>query len=199
MATNLSIQQGATFGQVLNWATGPVIYKPISAITKAAPAVISSTAHGIPPNWLVAVVSVLGMAQINAANSPPKQSDFVPATVVDANTISLDSVNAAGYSAYQSGGYLQFLSPVDLTGFTARMSIKDKVGGTELLRLTTENSRIAIDATNKTITLTIDAVTTQAITWTRGVFDLEMVSPAGVVDTILSGSVTVVPAVTLPA
>ncbi|MBK8773003.1 MAG: hypothetical protein IPM06_21580 [Rhizobiales bacterium] len=56
------------------------------------------------------------------------------------------------------------------------MSIKDVVGGTELLRLDTTNARIALDNAAKTIALTISAADTAAITWLEGVYDLELVS-----------------------
>lgn len=197
MAQNFTILQGKTFSQVIRWETKPIVYKAITAITKAAPARITATAHGIPDGWRVAIVSAKGMTQINAKNTPPKDSDFTPSTFVDANTIELNSVNAADYTAYTSGGYVQYNTPKSLTGFTARMAIKDRVGGTVLLALdSTVNNRIAIDQTTFTITLTVSATDTAAITWTDGVYDLEMVDPAGVVSQLLSGAIKVVKEVT---
>ena len=191
------IEQGRTFQHVLRWEAPPYIYKPITAITANAPARITSAAHGIPDGWRVAVVSVKGMTQINAANNPPKAADFKRATVVDANTIELNDVNSADYKAYTSGGFIQLLTPVDMTGFTARMSIKDKIGGAVLLSLTTANSGIAIDNASKTISLYISATDTEAITtWTKGVYDLELVSSGGVVTALLAGKVSVVKEVT---
>lgn len=176
MTTDLIIYTGKTFSRVIRWAAAPYIYKAITAITKAAPVSITSASHGLVSGWRVAVVSVGGMTQINAQNFPPRTNEYHKATVVDPNTITLNDVNSAGYSTYTSGGYLQYLTPVDMTGYSARMSIKDKVGGTELLRLSTANGRIAIDNTNKTITLNIESAATAAITWTTGVYDLEMVA-----------------------
>lgn len=74
--------------------------------------------------------------------------------------------------------------------------IGDVVDLDDLMFLGAANSRIAIDATAKTITLTISAADTAAIAWTKGVYDLEMVSPTGVVTAILSGKVTVTKEVT---
>jgi hypothetical protein len=135
------------------------------------------------------------MTQINASN-PPKDSEYVPATVLTAGTIELNTVNAAEYKAYISGGYVQYNTPQDLTSYVARMSIKDKVGGTELMALTTANSRILIDNTTKTITLEIDAVDTAAITWKAGTYDLELESPSGVVTALMYGAVKVTKEVT---
>lgn len=188
---DFEILQGKTWSQVVRWETEPIVYKAITGITQAAPVRITAAAHGIPDGWRAAVVSVKGMTEINASN-PPKAKDFHPVTVVDVNTVEFNDVNAADYKAYVSGGYLQYNTPVSLTGYTARMAIKDKLGGTVLKSLTTENSGITINTTDKTITITISATDTTAFTWKKGVYDLELVSPTGVVTQLLSGSVALV-------
>lgn len=196
MAQNLTILQGKTFSRVVRWEALPFVYKAITAITKAAPAVVTSPAHGAPDGWRVAVVSAKGMTEINASN-PPKDREFKKATRVDADTISLNDVNASEYSTYESGGYVQYYTPVDLAGFTARMQIKDKVGGTVLASSDVDDLplniiTIAIDNTLKTITVTISATNTAAIVWKKGVYDLEMISAGGEVTALLSGEVEVV-------
>lgn len=170
-----------------------MVYKPITAITQTAPARLTVPGHGLPDGWRVAVTNVKGMTEINAEANKLTSRDYHQATVLDANTIEINDINAAGYKAYTSGGYVQFGTPVDLTGFTARMTIKNKVGGTELLSLTVANNRITIDAAAKVVALNISAEDTAAITWTTGVYDLEMVSGAtqAVVTALLSGRVTV--------
>lgn len=193
---NITIEQGKTFELVLRWATDLITYKPITGITQAAPAVVTCAAHGVPDGWPVAITSVKGMTQINAEHTPPRGRDYKPATKVDTNTLSFDTINSAGYSAYISGGYVQYDTPVGLTGYTAAMAIKDRVGGTELIRLTDANGRIVIDPIGCTVTMTIAAVDTAAMTWTQGVYDLEMVSATGVVSCPLAGNVIVTPEVT---
>lgn len=193
---DLNILQGKTYSLPIKWETEPLVYKAISGITQAAPAVVSCTDHGVPDGWRVAVVSAKGMTQINAQSTPPKDSDYLVATYINTNTVELNAVNASGFKAYTSGGYLQYRTPKDLTGFTARMSVKDKVGGTELIRLTTENSRIIIDTATSTIELLLDEATTALIEWTKGVYDLELVSASGVVTALLYGAVTVTKEVT---
>lgn len=193
---HLTITKGDTFSAVRRWDDGTFTYKAITAITKAAPARITATSHAVPDGWPVAIVSVLGMTEINAENSPPSDPDYHDATAVDANTIDLNDVNSAGFSTYTSGGYVQYKTPEDLSGYTARMSIKDAVGGTEILSLTTENSRIVLDNTAKTITVTLSATVTAALTARRGVYDLEMVSSGGTVTKVWSGNVTITDEVT---
>lgn len=229
----LEFTRGKTFGPlVIRWETNAIIYKQISAISQTAPVRMTVTGHSCPSGWRAAVSGVKGMVEMNVADPARIRDDeYHQVTVIDANTIEFNDVNAAAFKAYTSGGYLQYNTPADLTGQTARMAIKAKagesnllkctVGGvagtvkptaagkdgtvtwvaatsgtpakewvagatyaindvidtTDLLRLTTENGRIAIDTSGKTITLTVSAADTALMTWKRGVFDLEMVSP----------------------
>lgn len=191
------IEQGRTFTQLIYWADeDKIVYKPITAVTQTAPVRLTVTGHSLTNGWPVAVTNVKGMTQLNAEANAVKDKDYTPVTIVDLNTIELNAINAAGFKTYTSGGYIQYFQPVDLTGYTARMSIKGKVGGTELLSLTPANSRITVDAVSKAIALTISAADTTTITWSKGVYDLEMVSPSNVVTAILTGKVTVTKEVT---
>jgi hypothetical protein len=81
---------------------------------------------------------------------------------------------------------------VSLVGYTARMQIRPTAASaTTTLSLTTENSRIALGGTAGTITLSISATDTTAITAGRYVYDLELVSAGGIVTRLLQGIVTV--------
>lgn len=195
---NLVFRQGETFLRIIRWETKPYIYKAITAITKAAPAAITATGHGLKTGWRVAVVSVLGMTEINAVNSPPRDNEMKQVTVTGNDTLTINDINSSEFTAYTSGGYLQFYTPVNLTGYQARMTIRNRVGGTTLLSLTSEapDNSFSIDAGNYTITLTVSAVATAAFTFTSGVYDLEMVSPTGAVTAIYYGSITVTKEVT---
>src|SRR3972149_6952007 len=98
MATNLLLVKGKTFSRVIRWAAAPYLYKPITAITQAAPVSITSTEHGIPDGWQVAVVSVKGMTQINAT-VPSDSRQFTDvthkATVAGANAVTVNDINSA--------------------------------------------------------------------------------------------------------
>jgi hypothetical protein len=192
----LTIIQGDTFDFPVHWETSTFEYIPIIGITQAAPAVVSATSHGVPDGWRVAIVSCKGMTQINAENSPPRDSDLIITKVLTSDTLELNSVNASEYKAWTSGGYVQYYIPQDLTDYIARMDIKDKVGGTVLLALDTTNNRIVIDNAAKTITLHIDATDTAAITWKTGTYDLELEDAAGVVTNLMYGTVKIIREVT---
>ena len=82
--------------------------------------------------------------------------------------------------------------PVNLTGYTARMQIRGEVdSSTAALSLTTENSRIALGGTAGTITLTVAATDTAAVSAGEYVYDLELVSGSGTVTRLLQGCFTV--------
>lgn len=187
---DLTVKQGKTFSLVLRWETDPVIYRAITAIQQAAPARLTVTGHGIPDGWRCAVTNVKGMTEINAEANALRDRDYHPITVIDANTVEINEINAAGFKAYTSGGVLQCNTPVSLVGYSARMAIKGKVGGTALKSLVSPTD-IALNTTTNTITITISATDTAAFTWKTGVYDLELVSGSGVVTALLTGKVTV--------
>lgn len=87
--------------------------------------------------------------------------------------------------------------PVNLTGYSARMQARRSKTATEVLvELTTANGRIALGGAAGTIDLTIPADVTDTFTWTRGLFDLELVKPNGEVVRLLRGEFTVSSGVT---
>ena len=206
---DLTILQGRTFSLVLRWETTPIVRKAITAIdmTAGSPR-ITAAGHGMVDGWRCAVMGVRKPTQINADSNPPRANDFTPAMLLDADTIELNEItttdeNGTPWPDYTSGGFILYYTPVDLDGFTARMKIKDRVGGTVLLSTEAEDTGldvidITIDNAAKTITLTIPASATDDITWTRGVYDLEMVSGDAepVVTMLISGKVSVTKEVT---
>lgn len=81
---------------------------------------------------------------------------------------------------------------VNLTGYTARMQIRATAdAATPLIELTTANGRIALGGSAGTITLTISATDTAALTAGRAVYDLELVSSGGIVTRLVQGVVTI--------
>jgi len=205
---DLEIVQGKTYQQVFRWEDKPIVRKPITGISFASGApVLNVVGHGLTNGWRSAVFGVKGPAQLNATSNPPRKGDYRAATVVDTDHIEFNSVDpfdAAGkmWSEWVSGGFLQYFTAVNLTGMTARMSLKDKPGGTELFRFESSgvspHGNILIDNTAKTITLVASDLLTAALAARKYVYDLEMISVAGVVSAISTGIVTVVREITTP-
>lgn len=182
------VSAGATFLPTVRWATDILQSFPITGITQAAPVVVTAVGHVVPDGWDVAVVSAKGMTQINATRYPPQGADWHPATVLSANTLSVNDINSADFSAYTSGGFLVYATPVTLTGMTARMIIRDApVDGTVLMTLT-EVAGITLDNTAKTIKPKFD---TALLAWTTGYYDLELTDAAGTVVQLMSGVITI--------
>ena len=80
--------------------------------------------------------------------------------------------------------------PVDLTGYTARMQIREyQSSNTIIVELTTENGGITITPAEGKIDLFISADDTSAITKTKGVYDLELIDSIGDPEKLVRGSV----------
>lgn len=188
---NFKINQGSTFNQVLRWEGAEKVYKVITNVTKSAPVVITAVEHGLVNNWRVKFTDIAGMKELNSSTV------YHQCTVVDPDTISINAINSLSYSAYTQGGVVEYNTPINLTGMTARMQIRAKVDSDVVIHeLTTENSGIVLDNTAKTITLVIPAATTTNLTFSQAVYSLEIISSGGIVTTFASGSVSLIKEVT---
>lgn len=87
-------------------------------------------------------------------------------------------------------------TPVNLTGYTARMQVREKYTSTSAqVTITTENSGIVLDAPMGEIQLNVSASATAALAAKEYVYDLELVNN-GVVTRIIEGKFIVTPEVT---
>ena len=83
-------------------------------------------------------------------------------------------------------------TPVNLTGYTARMQIRKTVKSTDpLISLTTTNGRITLGGAQGTVTLEIAAEDTADFTTFCGVYDLEVEASDGTVTRLLEGQVEI--------
>ena len=81
------------------WVDGALLTnsnKPIEAITKANPAVVTSTAHGFTNGDQVVITGVRGMTKVNAKS--------YTVAGVTTNTFQLAGVDSTAYATYISGG-----------------------------------------------------------------------------------------------
>lgn len=67
-------------------------------------------------------------------------------------------------------------NPINLTGYTAKLRIKEDYKKNEIIYLTTENGGIALGGALGTVSITIDETVTAAIKEKSGVYDLIMTS-----------------------
>ncbi len=190
---NFKIYQGSTFKQVLRWESETKVYVPITNIAKSAPVQITvSNAQQLPPlGWRARVTNVGGMREIN---TPDGQYQIVTNIVGD--TLEFNQVNSLNYTAYTSGGVLEYNQPASLDNTTARMQLREKIDSdTVILELTTENGGIIIDNTTKTIQVLISAAQTALLTFSSAVYSVELVKDSTVTP-FVTGSMSLVKEVT---
>jgi hypothetical protein len=182
----LKIIKGTTLSETFRYESPKRVYKTISNISNSAPMIITSTDHGLPLNWRIKLTNVGGMVEVNDAEN------YLEATALTTSTIEINSVNAVGFKTYTTGGILEYNQPVDLTGVTAALQVRETIGSAStLLSLNTQNGGIVINASNCTITINMSALDTAQISWLKGVYSLELTFPDTTVISILEGAVSV--------
>ena len=71
-------------------------------------------------------------------------------------------------------------NPIDLTGFTAQMQIRESVTSPEvIIELSTSNGRIVLGGTAGTILLQLTGSETEALDFDQAIYDLELTDVAG--------------------
>ena len=192
---NFKVYQGSTFQEVLRWESATKTYATISAISKAAPCVITvNSGQPTPPvNWRVRVTGVSGMKEINQLSD----SDYYLTSGISSNNITINTINSAAYTTYTSGGIIEWNTPVPIAGYTAKMQIRESIdSSTVILELTTANGGIVIDTTNFTIGINMTSNQTAAFTFINAVYSLELTNVGGAVQTFVNGNLSLVPEVT---
>jgi hypothetical protein len=186
---NIKVYQGSTFSKVLRWESSTKKYIPISAISKTAPMVVTAATHGVPVGWRTKLTNIGGMKEVG-------NLDYITNTATTTDTLTFNSINSTNYTTYTNGGILEYNQPIDLSGMTGRMQIREKITSPiVLLELTTENGLIQLDNTLKTIVFSIPAQTTQTLTFKQAVYSLELVKGTTVVP-FANVTVSLVPEVT---
>lgn len=195
MANKLKVRRGDTCSRKVRWETKPFVYRPILDITNTAPCRLNVPGHGLTTGRRFAIVSAKGLIELNAKASPPDpKTEYRKATVTDPDWIELNEVNAIDFKKYTGDGFIQYLTPVDISGYDAVLYIKNRRGGDVLFTLTTldnPNGKIVIDTVNRTVEFFFEVPLTSQFDFSKAVFDLNMVAPSGRNYTIYSGDLIV--------
>lgn len=112
---------GTTFQVVTSYATA----KNITAITKANPAVVTSTAHGFVVGDVVKIAGVVGMEELN------NQLFVVSAQTSD--TFTLAGVDSTAFGTYASGGTAAkgvFSASCEITSYTGDTGATEEIATT---------------------------------------------------------------------
>ena len=196
---DLDIRRGETFSRVLRWGQPTFSYADISAATQAAPCVLTAIAHGLPDGWQFRVQGAKGMTELNSPDGA-----YWTAKVRDPDTVEINDLVTKNARPYSGGGVLVYNPPVDLTGYSAalhiRESVTDAVPAVTLVSPnysplptagTVVNPGVVLDDTANTITVQMPANTTAALAFDSAVYDLELVSADGIVTMVAAGKIRV--------
>lgn len=195
MRHDIEIKQGATFEAVFYWYDGDDQSMLIDDVTLGYPTILEIPAHGFAAGETP--ITILGARGCTAINSPSsKRRDRIYATKVSTDTVSIPVFTALA-KPYTGQGYVVFTPAVDLTGWEARMTIRRrKTSADALVELTDADGIVLGD--DGSIQVTIDAAVTEALSFTEGVYDLEVESPSGLIKRLVEGSVCFSKEVTRP-
>ena len=128
--SDYTIQQGATFRARLVWMQPTFSVKAITGISQSVRPVVSVTAHGIPADvdWPVWIRGVKGMGKVNhEADQVGDHALAFTARRVTDDTLLL-FFDTTEFAAYSASGELIYQPPVDLTGCSARMQVRKRLG-----------------------------------------------------------------------
>lgn len=189
---NYKVYQGSTFQQTYRWETDTKVYVPIQAIANSAPCVITTTqTHNLPAGWRFKVVGAGGMKDINTIGD-----NYHIATQTTNTTITINKVNSLQYSAYTSGGVIEYNEPVPLSSYSARLQIRESVdSSTYIYEATSQNGQILLDNTSKTITVTLLGNVTSEFNFSTAVYSLELYNGNNVIP-FLVGNLNLVKEIT---
>jgi hypothetical protein len=191
---NYKIYQGSTFQEIYRWESQTKVYVPIQTISKSAPCVVTTTtAHNLPVGWRFRVVGAGGMKEVNSQG----ESTYL-ATQTTSNTITINQTNSLSFTAFTSGGVVEYNQPVPLGSYSARMQIRETVDSPDVLYSGTSvnSNHLVLDTVLNTIEVNIPAAVTQAFDFTTAVYSIELYEPGGLVIPFLTGNLTLVPEVT---
>lgn len=118
--------QGSTVAVVTEFgADSPS--KAITAITKANPAVVTSTAHGLTDGDVIRITGVVGMTELN--------NEVFIVNQLTANTFELVDTDSTGYGTYVANGSIDeatFSNWCELTGYNRQGGGKTENDATSL-------------------------------------------------------------------
>ncbi len=190
---DITIRQGSTFDKKINWYGGGKIVREIEAVTVGCPTRITITAHGLPAgaDTPVYIHDVKGAKDLNTGNTP------VLATYVDADNFDVDTPTR-GDTYKADTGCIFYYAPKALSGWTARMDIREDIDDAATLVSLTSPSDIVINTTTAEIQMLISATVTAALDFDGGVYDLELEDGSGNVTPLIAGNVAFIKEVTRP-
>lgn len=176
---NIEIEQGETWNPTLTYQ---------SDYRKVDDANISATGTTLTSRTAAFSAADVGKS-ISLAGAGTARGALVTTISSVASATSATVALAATFAAASAD--LLIYAPVDLSGFSARMTVRDSAAA-EVVSLTTANSRISLGGTAGTVGLLLSATVSAGLPFGVHNYDLELVSGSGVVTKLLKGQFTVI-------
>jgi len=154
----------------------------ITAVTNTTnPTITTSTPHGLAAAGRVRVAGVTGAEGVNGG--------WLVLAVPDARSFTL-TMPAPG--VYTGGGRAGM--PIDTTGYTARLHVRDAADtAATLLTLTSEDGGLMLGGADGSIVIRFSKSATAplSVTWRRAVYELELIAASGAVLPVAAGTIAV--------
>lgn len=182
---DITINQGSTFDKTINWYGGGKVCKTIEAVSEGCPTLVTISSHGLPTvsDTPVFVDHVQGAKSLNT------KGKAVAATYVDTNSFYVN-VDTVGETWTSGTGLVTWYAAKDLTGWSARMDIRENINDTTTVVSLVSPTNITISTNDAGIRIIIAASVTEAFDFDMGVYDLELEDPSGFVVRLVEGDVT---------
>jgi hypothetical protein len=186
---DIEIKQGSQYQDAFHWYGGGILCASIEDVTVGCPTIIKVTGHGLPAISETPIY-IRNVRGARALNTGSLECDMIKALYDDVDNFSVKV--DTGNQRYKAGsGSIEWYQPKDLTGWTARMQIREKIDDTApLVSLTSGAGDITISLPDARIVFIIATSVTEELDFVEGVYDLELVDPAGEAKTLLEGKVT---------
>jgi hypothetical protein len=177
----ITIYRGETFEFGIMYAEGEYVspYPVITAMPQTAPARLTVENHGVPDGWPVRIECVKKPIELNTP-----ADDWVYPKVIDPDTLELNEVNAHCWQPFSGTGLLIVPKPADITGWRCRAQVRTKPGGDLLHTWDSDpaqnpDSLVIVDVALSQFVLTMTAEQSEALEWSKGFYEAEVIAPGG--------------------
>ncbi|KTT33811.1 hypothetical protein SB18R_03230 [Pseudomonas oryzihabitans] len=188
---SLLISQGHTFEYRFRIGTTTTVLKPISALSRTAPATLTVPGHGLSNDWPYRIEQLASPIELNSPEDDPGACYL--AEVMNTDTLRLSAVNGLALKGLSgSAGVIRYYAADDLTGLAARLVVRRQARG-EVVATYGPGTGVTVDVASASVDIRLSATVTAAINWRQGVYELELYDPAdtGKVWQLASGPVSV--------
>ncbi|AWM80505.1 hypothetical protein DKL61_09135 [Gammaproteobacteria bacterium ESL0073] len=169
MRIDIEIQQGKTFNYGIKLSEKEIIYKSIADIACRAPVRLTINNHNMPDEWPVSISNIKRPVELNTERP-------VVATVIDENTIEINSIALPCGKSYFGCGVISYYKPYDLDNIVFRGTIRPLVYSEKIFYHWDD---IEVSRDKSMIILNIPSSITSSFDWCNGVYDIEALMPNG--------------------